>query len=145
MSHSDLPSDWPSRSLADPVVAADLLDLCVLDADRSSPGLSVLLCRPDGTLAQPVVLGAVPHESALREAIATTVLSSLTLPGVGGLVLGLLHPWGAVDDRDRRLHQHALEVAARAAVQLHGTFVVTRTGVTHLPVVQGLRAGQDVA
>jgi hypothetical protein len=145
MSYSDLPHDWPTRSLADPGFAADVLDLCVSDADRATAGISFLLCRADGSLAQPVLVGGIPHETAMRETVSATVLSCVTLAGIGGVVIGLVRPWGVVDDQDRRLHQHALEVCGRAQVDLHGTFVVTGAGVTHLPVAQGLRAGQDVA
>lgn len=145
MTFHDLPPDWPTRSLADPLFAADLLDLCVSDADRTTGGLSFLLCRGDGSLAQPVFVGDIPHETALRETVSATVLSCVTLAGIGGVVVGIARSWGLVSDQDRRLHQHALEVCGRALVDLHGTFVVTGAGVTHLPVAQGLRSGQDVA
>src|SRR5690606_25765489 len=126
MSFSDLPRDWPTRSLADPTFAADVLDLCVTDADRMTGGLSFLLCRADGSLAQPVFVGGLPHEAALRETVSTTVLSCVTLAGIGGVVIGLVRAWGPVTDQDRRLHQLALEVCGRALVDLHGTFLVTR-------------------
>ena len=57
MSFDDLPQDWPTRSLADPVLAADVLDLVVNDRDRMQGGLSFLLCRGDGRLSQPVFVG----------------------------------------------------------------------------------------
>jgi hypothetical protein len=145
MSYQDLPRDWPTRSLADPAFAADVLDLCVSDADRMTVGLSFLLCRADGSLSQPVFVGRIPHETAMRETLATTVLTCVTLAGVGGLVVGIVRPWGGVNDQDRALHQLALEVCRRARLDLHGTFVVTGAGVTHLPVAEQLRSGQDVA
>jgi hypothetical protein len=145
MSFHDLPPDWPARSLADPAFAADVLDLCVTDADRMTGGLSFLLCRADGSLAQPVFVGDIRHETAMRETVSATVLTCVTLVGVGGLVLGIARPRGAVDDRDRRLHQLAIEVCRRALVDLHGTFLVTGSGVTHLPVAAQLGSGQDVA
>ncbi len=147
MSYHDLPPDWPTRSLADPLFAADVLDLCVSDADRSTGGLSFLLCRADGSLAQPVFVGDLPHETALREVVSATVLSCVTLAGIGGVVIALARAWGGVCDADRRLHQHALEVCRRARVDLHGTFLVTGAGVTHLPVAtpHGLPVGRDVA
>ena len=66
MSFDDLPDDWPHRSVADPILAADLVDLVVSDADRREGALGLLLCRPDGTLAQPVIVTTqdcpdVPH------------------------------------------------------------------------------------
>lgn len=138
MSFDDLPRDWPTRSLADPAFAADVLDLCVSDADRATGGLGVLLCRPDGSLSQPLFVGEVPHGAAFCEAVSAVVLGSLSLPGVDGVVVAVARARGAVTDADRRVHQHAIEVCRRALLRLHGTFVVTRSGVTHLPVATGL-------
>ncbi len=147
MSFDDLPQDWPTRSLADPAFAADVLDLCVSDADRYTGGLSVLLCRPDGSLSQPLFVAEVPHESGFREAVSAVVLGALSLPGVDGVVLAFVRRRGAVTDADRRIHQHAIEVCRRALLTLHGTFVVTSVGVTHLPVAGQLQPVQprDVA
>lgn len=144
MSFDDLPRDWPTRSLADHVFAADVLDLCVSDADRTTGGLSVLLCRPDGSLSQPLFVAEVPDEAGLREAVSAVVLGSLSLPGVDGLVVAAVRARGAVTDADRRVHQHAIEVCRRALLRLHGTFVVTRSRVTHLPVAAQLRSVQAV-
>lgn len=147
MSFDDLPRDWPARSLADPTFAADVLDLCVSDSDRLTGGLSILLCRPDGSLSQPIFVADVPHEAGFREAVSAVVLGSLSLPGVDGVVVAVVRPSGRVTDADRRLHQHALEVCRRALLTLHGTFVVSCLGVTHLPVAAQLQAVQprDVA
>ena len=145
MSFDDLPPDWPTRSLADEAFAADVLDLCVSDADRMTGGLSVLLCRADGSLSQPVFVGEIPHETGLREAVSAVALSCVSLVGVGGVVIGIVRRRGGVEDRDRRVHQHCLEVCRRAGLDLHGTFVVTPGGITPLPVAQQLRPRQDVA
>lgn len=147
MSFDDLPPDWPTRSLADPTFAADVLDLCVSDSDRLTGGLSVLLCRPDGSLSQPLFVADVPHEAGFREAVSAVVLGSLSLPGVDGVVVAVVRRSGGVTDADRRLHQHAIEVCRRALLTLHGTFVVTCLGVKHLPVATQLHTVQprDVA
>lgn len=146
MSFHDLPQDWPTRSLADPAFAADVLDLCVSDADRATGGLAVLLCRPDGALSQPLFVAQVPHEAGFREAVSAVVLGALSLPGVDGLVVALVRRRGALADADRRVHQHAIEVCRRAGLTLHGTFLVTAAGVGQLPVAAALRrSARDVA
>lgn len=142
MSFDDLPQDWPSRSLADPDLAVDLLDLVVSDRDRMHGGLSFLLCRGDGRLSQPVFVGRIPHESAMRETISSTVLTAVTLCGVGGLVVAVVKPWGGVDDTDRRLHEHVLQMCRLADLPLLGTYVVTGTGIHLLPVAPGLGEAQ---
>lgn len=145
MSFDDLPQDWPTRSLADPVLAADVLDLVVNDRDRMQGGLSFLLCRGDGRLSQPVFVGQIPHEAARRETVGSTVLTAVTLPGVGGLVVGIVKPWGCVDDDDRVLHEHILAMCRRAQLPLLGTYVVTGTGIDRLPVAAGLQDVGDQA
>ncbi|MGC5583512.1 hypothetical protein [Ornithinimicrobium sp. W1665] len=147
MSFHDLPQDWPTRSLADPDLAVDVLDLVVTDRDRMPGGLSFLLCRGDGRLSQPVFVGSIPHAAAMRETVSSTVLTAVTLPGVGGLVVGIVKPWGGVDDSDRALHEHILQMCRQADLPLLGTCVVTGTGIYHLPVAVDLPAapgrGQD--
>jgi hypothetical protein len=145
MSFDDLPQDWPTRSLADPVLAADVLDLVVNDRDRMQGGLSFLLCRGDGRLSQPVFVGQIPHQAARRETVGSTVLTAVTLPGVGGLVVGIVKPWGGVDDDDRALHEHILAMCRRAQLPLLGTYVVTGTGIDRLPVAAGLQDVGDQA
>lgn len=147
MSYSDLPRDWPELSLADPALAADVLDLCVSDADRRAGALAVLLCRPGGALSQPLLVEQVPAGRALREAVSAVVIGALPLPGVDGVVVGLVRPRGPVTDADRAVHQHTLEVCRRAGLLLHGTFLVTLAGVEQLPVgpTAPSVAGRDVA
>lgn len=147
MSFDDLPDDWPHRSVADPTLAADLVDLVVSDADRREGALGLLLCRPDGTLAQPVIVTTqdcpdVPH-------LLDLVVDQLPhVPGVGGLVLAIARAWGGVNDADRHLHQVALEVCRAHDLTLWGTFLATSGGVTPLPVAKELaphRDGPDTA
>ncbi|GAA5161563.1 hypothetical protein [Ornithinimicrobium tianjinense] len=144
MSFEDLPDNWPERSLADPTFAADVVDLCVSDADRRIGGLSVLLARLDGALSQPIFVGSIPAEE-LTDAVTRLVEVAEHLPGVGGVVLSLVRPWGAVSDADRVVHQHAIEVCRASPVPLLGTYVVTRASVTHLPVAEELRIPGDAA
>lgn len=143
MTFHDLPKDWPHRSLADPRTAADVLDLCVSDRDRSAGGLSVLLCRHDHTLAQPVFVGPLDDAPDLPDLLDRLVEMTTSVPGVAALVLAVVRSWGGVSDADRRLHQHAIEVCRARGVDLLGTYLVTGLAVTRLPVADHLVAPQS--
>lgn len=137
MSFEDLPDDWPHRSVTDPILAADLVDLVVSDADRREGALGLLLCRPEGTLAQPVVVST--QDCPDRAHLLDLVLDQLPhVPGVGGLVLAIARSWGGVTDADRQLHQVALEVCRRQGLTLWGAYLATAAGVAPLPVAEGL-------
>ncbi|MFK5633778.1 hypothetical protein [Ornithinimicrobium sp. LYQ103] len=145
MSFEDLPRDWAHRSLDDPVLTADILDLVVSDLDRAAGGVMVLLCQADGRLSQPVFVGEIGSPDVAMDVISFMAPNALDLPGVGGLVVALVRGSGAVTDLDRRVHQHTLEVCGRAGLALFGTFVVTRSDVVHLPVASDLRLERGVA
>jgi hypothetical protein len=145
MSFEDLPQDWPHRSLDDPVLTADVLDLVVSDRDRAAGGVMVLLCRGDGRLSQPVFVGEIGPPDVAMDVISSLATGALDLPGVGAVVVALVRGSGPVDDLDRRVHQHTLEVCGRAGLALLGTYVVTRSQVVHLPVASGLRLERGVA
>lgn len=133
MTYEDLPSDWPARSLADPALAADVVDLVVSDLDRSSGGLSFLLCRPGGTLSQPVFVetqGCPDRADVVRQ--MTDGLREV--PEVRGLVLAVAKQFGGLDDDDRRVHDAALQVCRELGLTLHGTYLATHAGVRLLPV-----------
>jgi hypothetical protein len=137
MSFDDLPRDWPRRPLSDPVLTADVIDLVVSDADRRSQGLGFLLCRPGGTLGQPFFVGAQEYADPCQAVTLMTRAAEET-PGVAGLVLVLARSGGPVDDADRSVHQHAIDVTRAAGLTLWGTYLATRSGVTALPVAADL-------
>ena len=144
MSYSDLPEDWPERSLSEPDIARDVLDLCVTDADRHRGGVSVLLCGPGGRLRQPVFLDGVPADPDPSERRATmdwATHACQPLPDArdqrpGSLLLALVRAEGGVCDDDRFWHQVALDACAGAGVELLGTYVVTLGGVHTLPTAR---------
>lgn len=144
MSFDDLPADWPARPLDDVPLATSVVDLCVSNLDRHVGGLSVLLCRTDRTLSQPMFVEEVPRVE-LCEAVARLVEAGSQLPGVGGVVVSVVRPWGAVTDLDRAAHQSALDACRASGLLMLGMYVVTLAGVTHLPLAEGLAGRTDVA
>lgn len=143
MTFQELPDDWPARSLADPVLAADLVDLVVTDKDRAEGALAFLLCRPEGSLAQPLVLNELDGDPVAAFTRMATII--VGLPGTPGFVLAIARARGPVTDQDRELHQHALEVCRELGLVLWGTYLATHLGVTHLPVALGLEPRRGAA
>ena len=144
MTFHDLPQDWPTRSLADPALAADIVDLVVTDQDRAEGGLAFLLCRADGSLAQPMFIetDGCPAPAELVRHVADVVEH---VPEVRGLVVAVAKPFAGVTDADRRVHQEAIEVCRSQGLVLHGTFLATRSGVRVLPVAAELVDGTSGA
>lgn len=145
MTFEDVPDDWPTRPLSDQVLAADLLDLCITDQDRMKGGLSLLLCRRDDTLAQPVFVGDIPRPDELWFTMERTLEITAEVPEAAAVVVALVRHWGTVTDADRALHQHAIEVCGRTGIRLLGTFLVTSAGVTPLPVASALLSRHGAA
>lgn len=147
MSYSDLPQDWPQRSLSDPQVARGVLDLCVSETDRRRGGAAVLICGPEGRLRQPVYLDGMPSDpdrAERRLVLEWTTRMCRPMPEAvdqrpGKLVLALLRAEGEACEDDRVWHRLALRVCAKAGVELLGTHVVTLTGV-HTLDMQGRAA-----
>lgn len=137
MTYKDLPQDWPMRPLTDPTIAADVVDLVVRDQDRAKGGLSFLLCRADGALAQPVFVETegCPDLADLVRHFADIIEH---VPEVRGLVVAVAKPFGGVTDTDRRVHQAAIEVCRSHGLTLHGTYLATHAGVRLLPVAAEL-------
>ncbi len=135
MTFHDLPLDWEQRSLDDPVLAADVLDLLVSDADRRRGGEAVLLTE-DGRLAQPMFLELThPVSPADREAATTRVAwIAAQLDLVTGVVVSVVRESGAfVTDDDRCWHQAALDACRAHEVAMLGMFLVTRHVVRPFP------------
>lgn len=134
MSFQDLPDDWPTRPLHDPALATDVLDLCVSDRDRLTGGLSVLCCREDATLSQPIFVANDGTEGDLAWGVEQMVSILAELPGVGGMVMAAVRPTGHVTDEDRRAHERAMSACRSHGLALWGFYLVTHAAITPLPV-----------
>lgn len=131
MSFHHLPEDWPSRSLIDPGLAADVVDLCVGLGDRENAGLSLLLCDEQGRLEQPVCLEelpSVPDSESVR--MLQRLLSALPMRGT--VVAAFGRPGAYLDDDTRAWHQAVIEASRQASVQLLGCYLATPQRVVRL-------------
>ena len=134
MSFDDLPDDWKQQPLTDPRLAADVLDLCVSDADRRSGALAVLMCDEQGRLLQPGIISDLDYSSSEAErgrmlGIFVTHLAEF----FDSVMFALARADGlsvtADDVRWARAAQHACE----SKVRLLGFHLITRDGSRLLP------------
>ena len=135
MSFHDLPSDIRDRSLTDPHLAADVIDLIIGDEARASGCVALMLCDEGDRGLQPVVLTDIP-ENASSDGLRQ--LLELLLPVVaedrGSVLVGRGRRRGiAPNDLDREWHQLAIDACAAAGVRLLGFHLATRDGVFALP------------
>ena len=64
MSFHDLPPDIRDRSLTDPRLAADVIDLIIGDEARARGSVGLMLCDDGDRGLQPVVLTDVPENAS---------------------------------------------------------------------------------
>ena len=135
MTFRDLPPDIRDRSLTDPRLAADVIDLIIGDEARASGSVGLMLCDDGDRGLQPVVLSDVP-ENASSDSLRQ--LLELLLPVVAedgdSVLVGRGRRRGtAPNDLDREWHQQAIDSCAAAGVRLLGFHLATRDGVFALP------------
>lgn len=125
MSFENLPTDWPTRSLSDPTLAADVVDLTLNSADRRRTSVGLLLCDDRHRLLQPMVINDIGHCSAAEQRhLFQTVCNAMPGIGASSLVVTLARPVGtALTATDRAWLESAREVCASRKVSLIGTFL----------------------
>ena len=135
MSFHDLPDDWPTRSLTDPAIARDIVDLVVRETDRESGCICVLLCDAGARMLQPLTLGDVGDLPSRREAegFFDMLLEQLG-DQLAAIVVALGRPHGhEPDDPARAWHEAAIAASRRHGVRLVGTYLATDRGVMEMP------------
>ncbi len=121
--------------MTDRAFAADVVDLVVRESDRIDGAVCAVLCRPDLTMLQPILVADIPAEPSPREcrSFVELVLTELGLE-VGALVLALGRPCGSVPtDTERTWHQVAIDVCRERDIPLLAAYLATCDGVTELP------------
>ncbi len=136
MTFKDLPRDWPQRSVTDPAIFLDVVDLIVTEADRAASALYGLLCGPTGRLMQPCAVGDVPARASVpekRRVIGALAQAIAPVPG-GGLVIVVARP-GRDDtiDEEREWHEATEWECRESGVRLLGVAVATPGRLWRLP------------
>lgn len=136
MSYRDLPPDVRHVSLADPVVAADVVDLFVGLEARVRGCLGFMLCDAEDHGVTPVVIdevgpdadpgSVVPFLEHLTEILQETNGSVLFARGRPGGVL--------LTDADRAWHQCVIDACQASGVRLLGAYLAIPSAVRPLPL-----------
>jgi hypothetical protein len=125
MGFEDLPQDWSRRSLSDPRLAADVVDLVASEECRIAGALYVLMCDERGRLRAPIAVDDLPFDRPQECALVLQpflwVLSER--PGTSA-VLALCRPGPpTLSHLDRRWVEAAVAECARKEVPLLGMYV----------------------
>lgn len=132
MTFTDLPDDWPSRSLADPALAADVIDLLVLGRDRPRDVLLLQPCRADGVPMPGAVVIEGVRWGATREQRAATI-AFLDELAPGAVILAMSRRWGTPQPDDQLWVESARDVCAASGIELLGVYLATGSGVFPVP------------
>lgn len=134
MTFEDLPRGWAERPLTDPLLAVDVVDLCLPERSRAAHCLAILLCDGDAKLVQPCLVDDLPRTTTeLEKARAIRPFAALARERGGGLIVAIGHPRHrapSVDDAEWR--RIAAAVCAARGVQLFGFYVASGPTVREL-------------
>lgn len=127
----------PPPCLAEPVDAADALDLLVPPETREAGCFAILPCSRDGVPSRSMVLvDAVPSDAdpALLAGFLDQALPMLAGDGSAGLVFARGRDGGVlITDDDRRWHQVVLDACHRHEVTLLSAHLLTPAAVRTFP------------
>lgn len=134
MSFQDLPSNVRELSLEDPVLAADVVDLCCFEDARERGAIAVLTCDAKGRMVQPVLVDEIAWQcpDPDRARLVDLLLEPARMLG-GSLVIAFGRSGTLVTDIDRRWHQSVLDGCLAAGVRLLGAYVAAPDRVVRLP------------
>lgn len=145
MSFEDLPQDWPTRSLRNHELAADVVDLVVGHRDRLSNSLTLLLCDDLGRMVQPITMTGVtwgcPEPARHRSFdILGDLLRDDPFTVVAGVVVAIGHRQPRVRMSDVEWARTARSRLDRLGLDLFGCYVAHRRGVRRIADDAGLRS-----
>lgn len=141
MTFQDLPKGWHSRPLSDTTIAADVVDLVVRESDRASGCISLLLCDHTHRMLQPVTVTDLDREGPDERRRLFDLLVGEFADRLGGVVVAVGRPRGAVpDDEARAWHEAAIASCSAHDVPLLGTYLATAHGIAQMPRWDEFRA-----
>jgi hypothetical protein len=141
MTFHDLPADWPNRSVIDPELFLDVVDICVGERDRATGAVYVLLCDAEQRLVQPCAVTGGSRVSDTRgvgdeerRGILDPFATALAAQAAGGgLVVVVARPGRATPtEADRRWRRAGQEVCERHGIRLLAAAVATPNGIATL-------------
>ncbi|WP_076258955.1 hypothetical protein [Intrasporangium flavum] len=135
MTFEDLPERANEIPLTDPVVAGDVIDLIIGEADRAGGCLALMVCDSEHRGVQPVLVGEVPEDADPGGLVNLLHAVAPLLHESGGSVLigrGRAHGTRATD-ADRAWHEAAIRTCRSAGLTLLGFHVATAEGVLRMP------------
>ncbi|WP_432558974.1 hypothetical protein [Granulicoccus sp. GXG6511] len=138
MSFEDLPPNWPSMSLRNPDLAADVVDLVVSHRDRLSNSLSLLLCDHLGCMIQPVTIngmkwGCTDPERQRPFDMLGPLMDEEQFAEISGVVVAIAHRQPRVRMSDHEWARTARSRLDRLGLDLFGCFVAHSRGVLMIP------------
>ena len=139
MTFNDLPDDWATRSITEPGLVADVLDLLVSDADRQQGALVLALCDADGRLVQPMAIGEMGdaiHTGADSDVLRMFLEAVGTRLPVAALLVAVARPGGLSITAGDRAWLAAAEQACAGGIRLLGVHVVTADGSREVPAAR---------
>lgn len=141
MTFQDLPKGWHALPLSDTTIAADVVDLVVRESDRASGCISLLLCDRTHRMLQPVTITDLDREGPGERRRLFDLLVGEFADRLGGVVVAVGRPRGAVpDDEARAWHEAAIASCADHDVPLLGTYLATAHGIAEMPRWDEFRA-----
>lgn len=128
MTFENLPKDWPTRSLSNTSLAADVVDLTLNSFDRERTSIGLLLCDDSHRLLQPMVINEIADCTAgERRHLFEVVCDAMDDIDATTLVVTLARPSGVhLTDADHGWLETAREVCVARDVRLIGTFLADR-------------------
>ncbi len=136
MSFHDLPADWAQRSITDPGIFTDAVDLFASDEGRRAGSLLFLWCHPDGRALLPTAVDGWDFDApaaAQRELFDRLVgLLGRDTPGHVVLVVsrrGVLR----VSGNDRQTLHTLATAAAAHGIEVLAVAIATPHGVMRCP------------
>jgi hypothetical protein len=134
MTFTDLPGNIRELSLGDPVLAADVVDLCCFEDARERGALAVLICDTEGRMVQPVLVDDIPWRCSADDRLhLITNLLEAAAKFDGSVVTAFARIGNLITDVDRAWHQDVVEGCRRTGVRLLGTYVAAPGRVVRLP------------
>ena len=135
MTFEDLPDRANEIPLTDPVVAGDVIDLLIGEADRAGGCLAVMICDREDRGVQPVLVGDVPEDADPGGLVnLLRAITPLLRESDGSVLVGRGRAHGVrATDADREWHEATIATCRAAGLRLLGFHVATAEGVLRLP------------